>query len=311
MNKVAFVIPIYPKDYTYLSFLCNLSTEKEFDIILVLSYHVDKELLYSGNFEQSKSNNKKNKYTINELPSPSNITKIYVLEDFFPTSFIDKMINKKMYPTFKTYFALEQLVKEKSEYEYIACTDCEITFKNTTGVYDKFSNFFKQKKILGASVSNQFDQYNASYRIVSESAAFFTEEEQVILREKTNNYSFYSWFSDIPLFDMKDVDAFLRVIKFYNHEEWLENNTWFVFTVIPYYHYLVLNKGFELIDTKNYDIPREWSMETATLRTYIRVIERCPYTPMWVVDEIYSSDPIFSNIVMTNHTDRAAYSFND
>ena len=110
---------------------------------------------------------------------------------------------------------------------------------------------------------------------------------------------------------MKDVDAFLTVIKFYNHEEWLENNTWCVFTVIPYYHYLVLNKGFELIDTKNYDIPREWSMETATLRTYLRVIERCPYTPMWVVDEIYSSDPIFSNIVMTNHTDRAAYSFND
>ena len=78
--------------------------------------------LYNGNFKNSES--KTNRNTIDKLPSPDNISKIYVLEDFFPTSFIDKMIIKRMYPTFKTYFALEQLVKEKSEYEYIACSDC-------------------------------------------------------------------------------------------------------------------------------------------------------------------------------------------
>jgi hypothetical protein len=130
-NKSCFIIPTFPRDYNYLEAFNNLPDKIEFDIILILSFKSDLEIL-----------------------KKSNIKKVYstiVLEDYLSTEYINRVLDKNIIITFKKYFGLNQL---KEQYDYIATVDSEIEFVNTNNVYEKFELFCNNKKIIGSTITN-------------------------------------------------------------------------------------------------------------------------------------------------------------
>jgi len=51
MNKITFIIPVYPPHYIFLDFLNKLEDSIDFDINLILSFKNDETLLLSYNYK--------------------------------------------------------------------------------------------------------------------------------------------------------------------------------------------------------------------------------------------------------------------
>jgi hypothetical protein len=278
MNKVAFVIPVYPPHYKYLNFLNNLSNDLEFDIYFVLSYREDYKILETYNFNK--------------------VYKVILLEEEFDYDFISKIINKKVIITFKKYYAINIL---KEQYEYIAAVDSEVEFISIDNIYEKFKYQSGLKKIFGANVTGERREFLR--KIIEESAIFFQDNIDD-LKMKTYDLTYYFWFSDIPIYDTKITSKFLKYIDFDNYEKFIDKISWYVFDYISYIYYCVLYENYELVNLKNYGIVRNWSMEFMPIETYFEVIDKLSYKPLWLIYNAYHENvqKIDKNdIVMTYH----------
>jgi hypothetical protein len=282
MNKISFIIPVYPPHYNFLDFLNKLDDSIDFDINLVLSFNNDETLLLEYNYK--------------------NIYKVIVLEKYFGINFIQMLIDKKVIITFKKYFALHLL---KNQYSYCATIDSEIEFINTNNILDKFETFCNNKKIIGSSI-NTNDFRHALIKDINSSCSIFYKDTEHYdkLRDITNNFNIYFWFSDIPIYDMSYITEFFEFIGFNNYNIFVEKISWSVFDYIPYVYYVTLFKDYSIINIKDYGLKREWSLESMPIETYKQVIHKINYRPLWLIHNTYNEnkDKIVNNdIILTYH----------
>jgi hypothetical protein len=276
-NNVCFLIPVYPRDYHFLDFLNTIPSDINFDIIFILSYRDDYHLLESLNYNK--------------------IYKVLLLEDYLPKDYISKIINNNVIITFKKYFGLN---KYKNTYKYLATIDSEIRFINTNNIYERFNEFFNNKKVCGGLVGgNHTELVN---NINSYSTLFFKEDERKILRNRLYDFSLYVWFSDIPVYESDTLQGFLDYINYADDESFTSKLNWYIFDYIPYLFYLNLYYDFSFININEYNIPRKWSLESMPIKTYIKIRDILGYKPMWLIENTYTENKeILDDIILVYH----------
>lgn len=288
--NVSFLIPVHPPHYPFLDFLHKLDDTvaqsgmvQDFDIFLILSYHSDLLELQKNNYKNCKT---------------------IVLEDYMIKSTIDTIINRNIIVTYKKFFALN-IVKDK--YKYCATVDSEIEFINIKNIYEKFQLFCDKKQIIGSIVAkdNSFE-YQLIQQINVESASFFLQNHLHYkkLQELTYNFDFYSWFSDIPIYDMSYIDEFFDYIQFH-HENFINKLSFYVFDYVSYVFYVLLFKNYSLLNVRNYDIQRNWSLECMPIQTYYTIKEKMNYHPLWLIQKAYNEkdENKENDIILIYHRD--------
>jgi hypothetical protein len=123
-------------------------------------------------------------------------------------------------------------------YEYIICCDSEIDIipNNFTSeiINEKINQIFNNKKIYAGNVESKFLS-----NIVKECASIFKDHFEMI-KDVTDNFSLYYWWSDLPVYRSKDLIPFLNMINYNN----ITN-----FDYMIYQNYLIIYHGFEITPT--------------------------------------------------------------
>lgn len=272
MNKVCFLIPVYPPHYIFLDFLNKLVKPLEFDIYFVLSFTDDMYELEKYNY--------------------NNIYNLIVLENYIDKEVINNIISKNIIITFKKYFGLNIL---KNDYRYIAALDCEIDFINTSNIFDKFNNFCNKKIIIGSKISTNCSEREFINKINKSSSCFFNNCPEYLnkLNNITGNFDIYFWFSDIPIYDMEILPEYLKFIDFEDYSSFINKIDWYCFDYISYCYYCFLFKDYSLLNIKEYNITREWSLESMPIETYKNVYNNIGYMPLWVIQNTYNENKDF------------------
>jgi hypothetical protein len=209
IDNIAFLIPIYPPHYHYIYNLINkcINNDIEVDIFLVFSNSIDYDNFYMKN----------------------GIKPI-----------ICDHLNTESIITYKKFFGLKQLANSK--YDYIICCDSEIdilcdNFTNEN-INNKIQQIFNNKKIYAGVCDSDEPLYT---RITQTSANLFPEQYD-FLKNITNNFTLYFWWSDLPVYRRADITPFLSMINY-------DNIVFTHFDHIIYQYYLILYHGFEIINT--------------------------------------------------------------
>jgi len=275
-SKACFAIPIHPPHYIYLNVFEKLPVNLDFDIHLVLSFKSDLDELNSLNIKPNYS--------------------VTVLEDYLSVDFIHELIDKRIIITFKKYFILNM---KKHQYDYIGVVDSEIDFINTDNVYNKFKLFCNNKKFVGSTVTSANPNLCLVQNINRASAVFYDQDK---ISNITTDFRFYSWFSDIPIYDTKILIEFLDYIQFENYKEFCKKIEWAVFDYIPYIFYCVLFKDYKLINIHDFGIQRNWSLESMPYTTYLEIISKINYQPLWIIHNVcLDNREAMKEIILTYH----------
>ena len=281
IQKVCFLIPVYPRDYNFLNFL-NTLPDINFDIILILSYYSDYQLLESLNYKK--------------------VYKVLVLEDFLKQEYITKLIDDKIIITFKKYFGLN---KYKDTYKYLATIDSEVRFININNIYEKFDMFFNNRKIYGGL--GEFHK-DLAYKINYSSSSIFNSSEQNKIEKGTHNFLLYFWFSDIPVYESNTLKEFLNYISYTDNETFTSKLNCYIFDYIPYVYYLYLYHNFELVNINQYNITRAWSLESMPFTTYTKIKDTLDYKPMWLIENTYNENKeVLNDIILVYHLNDGRY----
>jgi hypothetical protein len=280
--KSCFIIPVYPPHYSYLSFLNELPDNLEFDVYLVLSFSRDLEDLDRCNYKK--------------------IYKTIVLEDHLDHSFINEIINKNVIITFKKYYALNTL---KEKYEYLATCDSEIKFINTDKVDLKFKRFCDSKTIIGSVLSENSKNINLAKDINRYSCVFF---DTLASSNVTEDFRFYFWFSDIPIYDSSILKRYLDFIKFEDFSNFVNKINWHFFDYIPYGIYCLMYEDYRKINILDFNINRNWSLESMPFDMYIEVL-KTGYSPLWLIHNTWSEnkEKVSDDVIMVYHMNNGRY----
>lgn len=211
-KNVCFLIPIHPKHFSLVYEFIKKC--KIFDIFLIFSSEKD--------YDQFEMKN--------------GIKKIVIPENVITNSIV----------TYKKFWALDKVLKN-SYYDYIIACDSEtdVIEKNFTidNVIKKIESFFYHKRIYGGKVDD-----DSVIEICKCSANRFEKNIDTIMKE-TDNFSVYTWWSDIPVYRKNDLIHFFQVVDYTNLE-------WNHFDHMIYQYYLILYHNFTIIK-----IDHNWSLE--------------------------------------------------
>lgn len=298
-KKCCFLIPIHPPHYNFLDFLEKIDESKlSFDIYFILSYKSHEEELLALNHKK--------------------IYKTICMSDFMSGELLNTMC---IYPrgiiTFKKFFGLLWLLEKCAiHYDYAAVVDAEIEFINVEKIPQKFQAFAEKKQILGSVVNDSGLSflYEKIGKIHTDSKVHFKHDPDFPrLEEITKQFSNYFWFSDIPIYDMSIVPDFFQYIAFdFNNLEKFKCLSIDSFDFVIYSFYLLMKKDYTLLNMKDYGIMREHSLESAPFSTYLEVVEKIGYEPLWVIGNTYAENKEYfskSNLIMTYHKNDPRYIF--
>ena len=214
IENVALLIPIHPPHYQFVYDLLNKL--KANDI------HIDIHLVFSKQADCDKFAMKNEIHPI-------------ICTPFYTFSVV----------THKKFFGLKHLCNSK--YDYIICCDSEIdiicdNFTNEN-IHSKIHQIFDNKKIYCGEIGT---------KIMEKSAELFPEKYEY-LKNITQNFTLYSWWSDLPVYRRADIKPFLDMIK-------CDNMVWEHFDHIIYQYYLILYHNFEIVNTTPIT-NLQWSLE--------------------------------------------------
>ena len=205
IDNVALLIPCHPPHYQFIYNLINKLNNNNIiiDIFIVFSNTHDHML-----FEM--------KDAINFIIAPRFNT-LYMI-------------------TYKKFVGLKYL--ENSKYDYIICCDSEIDIIpnhfTSENINNKINQIFTNKKIYAGSISAEYQHK------VTQSCAYVLKHHFETIRNKTDNFSLYYWWSDLPVYRRIDISPFLSMIDYS-----IINN----FDYMIYQNYLLIYDGFEIIPT--------------------------------------------------------------
>ena len=255
-NKCAFVIPLHPKHFDYVR---QYKTLKDVDIYLVFSHERDR---YQFSQQQQRS------YFSLVIPPLMEHT----------------CLQTKSFATMKKFYALGQLY---NKYDYIACIDAEVIFLQTDGFYDMMKSVATSKKIYGGDSTSEYNR-----KIIFESLTRLTpvkDHEQ--LAKLSNNFTMYTWWSNVPVYDCANVGHFLEWID-------LTNVNWYVFDNLLYNYFCLLFYGYELVVVPNL----QDSLENAESETIEFVNDGTIY---WVnANAYFENQQYYKDFFIVFHLDR-------
>jgi hypothetical protein len=208
INNVALIIPAHPPHYLFIYDLLK-KTNKKIDVYIVFSNQDDFD-----KFEQ--------KDYINNIIIPS--------------------INTNSIVTYKKFYALKQL-KDNLKYDYLITIDSETDIINENFTKDnllnKIETIFKNKTIYAFDISE-----NELYQdILYKSANIFKNPDDVNkLKNITNNYSLYYWWTNLPIYKRNNLNDFFNKIN-------NDLSSWHEFDHIIYSNYLLLYESFNILNT--------------------------------------------------------------
>jgi hypothetical protein len=217
---IALLIPIHPPHYHFIYKLINKLKQNhiQIDIFLIFSNISD----------------------FNKFEMKNDIKYIIIKKPFTTESIV----------TFKKFFGLQQLINSK--YDYFICCDAEIDIipENFTNenIRNKIKNIFNNKKIYAGDTSKDL-----LLKITETSANLFPNELDQ-LKNITNNFNLYFWWSDIPVYRRTDLEDFFKKINY-------TKINWFHYDYLIYQYYLIITHNFTIINTTPIT-NINWSLET-------------------------------------------------
>ena len=209
MNKIintAFIIPTYPRHY----FDLYKFIEPIYDIIDIYIVFTNIEEYY-----------------------------MFREKDKIKAIIIDQPIITKCIVTFKKFYGLKHLINSSYDYFIVCDSESKIVLENFTSfnVNNKINEIFNNKIVYGEKMNDEF-----LINIMKISSNVFSIEQQEILKKETDNYTIYTWWSDLPVYKKEHLNDFFN--KF-NYENIVTEH----FDYIIYQYYLILNYNFRLINT--------------------------------------------------------------
>ena len=276
-NKCAFCIPLHPKHFKF-----------GYDILKQLKVS-DADLYFIFTTKKEEREFK------NNIPNNDLLYyKTLVLDNFTQS----KKLNKnKSWVSVKKLYALSVL---HNEYKYISCIDSEVMFINTTNFYNIMNDIAHNNQIIGGNITKST---NKNYhKIIKSSLTDIVPQNDIEeLKRLSHNYSIYTWWSNLPVYDCSKASAFLDWIQF-NNTDFLDKINWFVFDDLLYNYFLILKYNFKLVI-----IPElESSLEYGDHNIIQNVNENiCKI--YWVNYSIYKENKEYydkSNFALAYHLDR-------
>jgi hypothetical protein len=204
---VALVIPIHPKHYNVIYDLIDKMFENKnvMDIFLVFSSDED--------YDKFERKDKVNKIVL----LPGHKTDCIV--------------------TYKKFFALEQL-RNNNEYDYFIVCDAEISIIpenfNESNILKKIEKIYKNKIIYGGG--------RPLHPVTQACAKLFDGKgEFEKLKNITENFTLFYWWSDVPIYKREHLDDFFSKIDY-------KDIDWFYFDHVIYLNYLILYYNFSILN---------------------------------------------------------------
>jgi len=216
INNIAFIIPTYPPHYHYL-----------YNILPKIKNIINIYLVFSNNEDYIS----------------------FTMKEYITPIIIKEPINKNSIITFKKFYALKELMLSSFEYFIVCDSEIDIIIENFTkdNILQKINNIFSNKILYGGKVDN-LDLIDINKTC---SSLFPNDLEK--LSNITENYTLYSWFSDLPVYRREDLSDFFNKINYtnilYRH-----------FDHLIYQFFLLLNKQFTIINITPIT-KLKWSLE--------------------------------------------------
>ena len=227
MNKCAFVIPLHPKHFYYGYYIINELINTDVDLYFIFTNLQDKNL-----FEQKLSK--------------TTVLNFLLLDTFTNLSIVEQT---NSFVSIKKLFALSILYKK---YDYISCIDSEIKFINKNNFYDMMKNIVDNKIICGGKIKlNMLFEKDIIYNsLIKITDVLFHNK----LKNISQDFTIYTWWSNLPVYDCKIAHEFLQWIDFSNTK--LERFCWHVFDDMLYNYFCVLlhNYKLEIIPNCNHSL---------------------------------------------------------
>ena len=180
--------------------------------------------------------------------------------------------------TFKKFYALKEL--QNTYLYYIVCdSEIDIIDENFTyeNIIEKINKFYNNKKIF----SGEFEDNKWGITKTS-SNIFKTEYDKNKLKDLTNNYKLFYWWSDLPVFKGSHLNDFFDKIN----SEFPK----MLFDHKVYLNYLVLYHNFKFVNITPL-IGRKWSLENYNdndINNIIKLNEES-YTFSWIIRPFFKN----------------------
>jgi hypothetical protein len=142
--------------------------------------------------------------------------------------------------THKKFFGLKHLMDSKYDYFIVCDSEIDIIPEHFTSdnILEKIKNIFTRKQLY----AGEFHENTWGINITSNCAKLFKGDDYDKIRSVTNNFKYYTWFSDIPVYRRSDLPGFFEKINV------LDMN-WYQFDHVIYQYYLVITENYEVINT--------------------------------------------------------------
>ena len=208
MNKLAFLVPVYPPDFGYLKQLYNsyihFNIYKQADLYFIFTN--EEEKIYLGNYHYS------------------------LIYDTNLGVYRDGIINKKK------FYGLQQL---KDKYEYTIIIDCESVFIRELDIYNLCNIYFENKVLYGNKCVTEYMQLVNS--IKNRCKRFFINNAQSYKLDT----ELYLWFNQLCIYKNSNLEQFFSII---NYDKIIKNLKFEDFDYLIYMYYLILYNDFIIED---------------------------------------------------------------
>jgi len=212
MDSLALIIPIHPKHYNFIYNLIDTTNQNP-------KNNIDIFLIFSDEQDYSMFNKK----------------------DFIKKIILPPNIKNNSIVTYKKFYALENL-KNEAKYDYFIVCDAEITIIpenfNRTNILNKINKIYENKFIYGGGGNNN----EGINKIIKDSASIFINNNDLNkLKNITNNFTLYYWWSDLPVYKREYLTDFFNKICY-------DNINWHHFDNKIYLNYLILYHNFDILN---------------------------------------------------------------
>lgn len=220
------------------------------------------------------------------------VLKFLLLSDFVNISIVEKT---NSFVSIKKIYALSVLYEK---YDYISCIDSEIKFINKNNFYEMMKNTVNNKIICGGKITNNMNLHKS---IIRDSLIKLTDNKYH--NELTNisqQFTIYTWWSNIPVYDCKIVNHFLMYINFNNKN--IERFCWNIFDDMMYNYYCIILYNYKLIQIPNHNN----SLEVSNTQL-IEYVDKNICKLYWVNKNAYNQNKEYynkSNFYIVYHLDR-------
>jgi hypothetical protein len=206
INNVSLLIPIHPPHFNYIYHL--LDTFIKNDIV------IDTYLIFSSEHDYQ----------------------LFTMKSHIKPIIVDEPMNHNCIAVFKKMYGLQKLINEENE--YIVCVDSEIQIipENFKNINNKINDIFTNLKVYAGDTSD-----NNDIRTINTVSATLFPNDYAKLKELTNNFNLYCFWSDLPVYKKSHLPDFFDYIKYNENKLKL---IYHHFEDVIYKYYLVLKHNF-------------------------------------------------------------------